>query len=97
MPTTINCCYQGHACDSRAVQFISRYRNQNDYCVGGKRVTVYDDGSVREGAIEDDKLRILLFELDKYAKYCRWNQEQRSRYANFPGLTPFEHPFQVAS
>ena len=84
------CGYGGHVCSERAVQFISRGFNINDYCVGGKRVQVADDGTTRN-ATADDLKRILLFELDQYADYIRWHVEKVS-HAGWSGvqLRPFD-------
>lgn len=66
------CGYEGHYCGSGRVQFISRYRGENDYCVDGRRISVSDDGKVNwhcEDQSPNDVERIRLYELAKYADY----------------------------
>ena len=48
------CGYEGHVCCYRdgQVQFISRHRGIEDYCVGGQRVSVDDDGTIRNATPE---------------------------------------------
>lgn len=84
------CGYHGHVCQQNTVQFISRYRNQNDYCVSGNRVTIYDDGAVRRGTPEQIAA-VRLFELRKYAEYCQWHAEYKAKNGGeFMGdLLPF--------
>jgi hypothetical protein len=87
MITHETCGYQGHCCSSKDVQFISRYRDQNDYCVGGNRVSVYDSGEVRNGSAADYK-RILLFELARYAEYIARHVRHKEAYG-MTALQPF--------
>lgn len=81
------CGYTGHVCavHSRAVQFISRYRDETDYCVGGHRICVLDTGEVRTVDATPEQLeRIALFELEEYADYLRWHAEQWHGSAEVP-------------
>ena len=82
------CGYNGHYC-SRGVQFISRYRDANDYCVGGERIRVFDGGTVRYGNPRHYR-KILLFELDKYADYAKWNAKHRAKDPTWPVLSEFK-------
>ena len=86
----VECGYGGHVCGNR-VQFISRYRNENDYCVDGRRVSIHDDGTVRR-AEGSDLERIRLFELGKYAEYIRWREDAKERYGLHQELAPFSFP-----
>lgn len=74
-----NCGYQGHVCDTWGgrVQFISRYRDENDYCIGGHRVTLCDDGTLRaySGVTEAERVALHNFLLNEYADYLRWRTE----------------------
>jgi len=67
------CGYHGHFCSPNTVQFISRYRFVNDYCVGGKRVSVDDTGHVSANATNEDLQAILSFERAKYTEYLDWH------------------------
>jgi hypothetical protein len=73
------CGYHGHVCSVGTVQFISRYRDANDYCVDGRRITVRDDGHAPTFGHEAVALelveRIWLWELERYAAYLRWHCE----------------------
>lgn len=92
------CGYQGHYCSSSDVQFISRYRDENDYCVGGKRVTVYDDGRTRttcDVVTESDKAAILAFERAKYAEYLTWHDAQVASSPHWP-IKPEPFSFVIA-
>lgn len=61
-----SCGYRGsfHFCAQGRVGFISRYRDENDYCIDGRRVTLRDDGSTHHAQIGDVE-RICQFELDR--------------------------------
>ena len=85
------CGYTGHVCDvwTKNVQFISRYRNENDYCVGGKRVTVTDEGIVRNGTVEDYE-KIRAFETNKYSDYLIWHGKQNWTVEIQPFTFPIE-------
>jgi hypothetical protein len=78
------------------VQFICRYRDENDYCIDGRRIIVYDDGRVRNrdrlpvSAEEVQQLRTYL--LDEYAAYCRWHVERQQQSGYSPPLQPFGPP-----
>ena len=83
-------CGYDHFC-TRGVQFISRYRDENDYCVGGERVRVFDNGAEPPRAngkcVSTRQVQaILLFELDKYAVYLAWHVENDLG----SGLLPFD-------
>lgn len=69
----------GHCCVG--VHFISRYRQQTDYCVDGVRVSVNDGDPLPKP--------IFLYELDQYADYLRWHQ---GFYTRFPDQLPTVHP-----
>jgi hypothetical protein len=73
----------GHYCTEGKVQFISRYRETNDYCVDGRRVSIGDDGHVRH-AQDGDVQRIYAFELAKHEEYLRWHAENVSWLQNEP-------------
>ncbi len=85
----LTCGYQGHYCSEHEVQFISRYRNENDYCVGGKRITVYDDGSVKNGCSVREANAILAFEQRQHAEYLAWNEEMTATRDYWPAAEPF--------
>lgn len=68
------CGYKGHYCSEGSVQFISRYRFVNDYCVGGKRVSVDDTGHVSANATNEDLQAILSFERARYSEYLEWHK-----------------------
>ncbi len=85
------CGYYGstHVCGrGLAVGFISRGFDQNDYCVGGKRVRVSDSGETRYGT-DADLRAIMLYELDKYADYLRWRAAQVWPGDYQPEMQPF--------
>lgn len=63
----------GHYCTEGKVQFISRYRLENDYCVDGRRVRVSDAGEVHH-AQPGDLERIYAFEWAKYQDYLEWRK-----------------------
>jgi hypothetical protein len=68
---TLTCSYGGHTC-GRRVQFISRYRTQQDYCIDGVRFTVFDNGEVYRypGVSPEDLQRLSHYLLSEYANYC---------------------------
>jgi len=67
-----------HSCSCRGINFISRYREKNDYCVEGKRVCVTDAGAaVYSSASRSDLDALGLFLLGQYAKYCAWHVEHK--------------------
>ena len=67
------CGYKGHYCTEGRVQFISRYRLSNDYCVDGRRVSVSDNGETNH-AQAGDLERIYQFEWAKYQEYLIWRE-----------------------
>lgn len=73
------------------VFFISRYREQNDYCIDGRRVRLLDDGTTNATSEERRKLGIFL--LREYAEYAKWHAE--IPYRGVP-LQPFDHPELLA-
>jgi hypothetical protein len=73
----------GHYCTEGKVQFISRYRSTNDYCVDGRRVSVTDSGEIYH-ALAGDVERIYHFELVKHEEYLRWHAENVSWLKNEP-------------
>ena len=79
---TESCGYQGHVC-SNSVQFISRYRDKNDYCLRGQRISVHDDGTVHSSpAPTPEQLQaIRLYEIQKYADYVKWHVAQIQKLA----------------
>lgn len=83
------CGYKGHVCGLKPVQFISRYRDQNDYCVNGVRVTLSDNGEWMRGTPEERE-KVRLFALDSYADYLRSRADFRSRYGVDMDLIPLE-------
>ena len=82
---TNQCGYRGlgHYCSEGKVQFISRYRLSNDYCIDGRRVTVDDEGRTNH-AQDGDLQRIYAFELAKHEEYLRWHAENVSWLKNEP-------------
>ena len=88
------CGYQGHICSKSGVQFISRYRDQNDYCVAGQRIAVYDSGLVRSTCHSVTLEEIAALEahfLAARAEYEQWHAEQAIRYgADWPAIQPWE-------
>jgi hypothetical protein len=87
-----NCGYRGHCCQEGKVQFISRYRMTNDYCVGGKRVYVSDEGKVGNATLDDMKA-IYEFERARYFEYLAWRET-----CNLPGsqVLPFDAGIRLA-
>ena len=87
------------SCPCRGVHFISRYREETDYCVNGKRVSVGDDGMALYSSTTLADLEALnLFSLEQYAKYCAWHVEQKTTKPDIYGdmvLQPFERPYPV--
>jgi len=81
------CGYKGHYCMPGSVRFISRYRLVNDYCVGGKRVSVNDNGEVSANATNEDLQAILAFECAKYEAYVK--EHNQGQFADLP-LQPFD-------
>lgn len=75
---TESCGYQGHICGARPVQAISRYRDQNDYCIEGHRVTLYDDGQCT--GTQEQRRALALFLLDEYAEYLHWHVAFKAKY-----------------
>ena len=74
-----SCGYQGHICGRNGqVQFISRYRDENDYCVGGQRIAVHDDGTVHSypAPTPEHLQAIRLYEIQKYGEYVLWHAKQ---------------------
>ena len=87
------------SCSCRGVNFISRYREETDYCVNGKRVSIGDDGGAAYYSTNQSDLDAIdLFHLEQYAKYCYWHSKQKREKPDVYGdmvLQPFEHPFPV--
>lgn len=82
----------GHYCTPGKVQFISRYKDENDYCIGGRRTTLSDAGKVWQGGnvpSNEDMTLLWLFLLDEYAAYLQWHAENRDRLT--VPLSPFQH------
>ena len=69
----MSCGYQGHVCSSWEVQFISRYRDESDYCVFGERVTLYDNGTFKGIIPQEQKTALYLYLLNEYANYCKFH------------------------
>ena len=85
------CGYKGHVCSyGNGVQFISRYRGINDYCVGGHRVSLSDTGEWRS-ATKQQKDAVRWFLLDEYCDYLRWNRECRAKYQYWNYVPKFDH------
>lgn len=83
------CGYAG--CYDHGTRFISRYRDQNDYCVDGTRVTLYDSGEFHGSPAQ--ARAVLLFELSKYTEYIAWNRQQRAKFGEheWTALKPFDY------
>lgn len=91
--TTSNCGYQGHVCSAK-VQFISRYKDHNDYCVRGKRIRLMDGGTLSSTChevTEAERQAIQLYLLDAYADYCKWHSEA----VEWLVLAPFDYTFPL--
>lgn len=94
-----NCGY--HTFCGTGISFISRYRDETDYCIAGERIRVYDDGTVRatcHDVTPEEIRRIELFRLTEYADYCRWHVEQNRRRPDWHmELQPFQwvHPLRL--
>ena len=86
---TETCGYQGHVCGLKPVQFISRYRNANDYCINGKRVVLHDDGTFERGTTQDRE-SVQLFLLAEYSDYLRWRASMRQKFGEMPAIQPFQ-------
>lgn len=93
----IGCGYE--SCPCRGVHFISRYREETDYCVDGKRVSIGDDGmAVYFSTTLDDLKALDLYHLEQYAKYCAWHSSKKRENPAVYGdmvLQPFERPYPV--
>ena len=68
------CGYEGHYCRAGVVRFISRYRGENDYCVGGRRITLREDGS--SNATETEAPLLAAFIRAERQSYEAWHYEQ---------------------
>jgi hypothetical protein len=85
------CGYHGHVCSPNVVRFISRAFNSNDYCVGGKRVSVSDDGQISSSATVLDLHAIYGYELRKYQEYLTWREEPRNEHIRqYTNAEPFD-------
>jgi len=89
--TRKECGYLGHVCGLSKVQFISRYREQNDYCVNGSRVSLNDSGEFGYYATEEEKGAVRLFLLEEYADYLRWRNTFRARVGCEMPIQEFTH------
>lgn len=90
------CGYTGHVCGP-GVKFISRYRDENDYCVDGRRIRVCDTGRVSPNASAADVDAIFMHELERYGAYLEWRSAWRRKmgadFAEFESVSkpsPFD-------
>ena len=84
-------CAFDHVPQSGKVFFISRYRDENNYCVAGQRIRVFDNGDVYasgEPATPAQLTALRLFLLEEYARYCKWHCD--IPYRGVP-LQPFDY------
>ncbi len=88
--TRQECGYQGHVCGLKAVQFISRYRDENDYCVAGHRISLNDAGEFGEST-PAEREAIKLFILNEYAGYIKWHVEFKAKMDATMTLQPFQY------
>ncbi len=80
-----------HHCAKGKVSFISRGFGEDDYCVEGRRVRIHADQTT-SATLEERRLLWLYF-LEKYAEYCIWHCDMKSKPGNqdyWPALSPFE-------
>lgn len=90
----MSCGYMGHICND-TVQFISRYRDENDYCIGGVRVHLYDDSTVR-GATPKQIEALELHLLAAYAEYLGWHSKMHFDWGHdWPKAYPFDWVFPL--
>ena len=72
------------------VQFILRYKDQNDYCLNGKRLTVYDSGLVRktcEPVTVAELNALRAYFAAEYVDYVKWHHEKAKRFGkDWPAL-----------
>jgi len=69
------------SCTCRGINFISGDGTNLDFCDNGKRVQTRNKLVPRS---------IFLHQLDKYAEYCRWHQQNELVRSTVP-LSPFEY------
>ena len=96
---TASCGYGGHTCQRESVQFISRYRDQSDYCVRGQRIGICDDGTIRSiNPVTEQHIEWLrCYRLTMYRMYLDWRRQQRAKDSRFnPELQSFEFPPDAA-
>lgn len=83
---TKQCSWHGsktHTCRPSEVHFLLRYQDETDYCVGGQRVVLYDDGRLTatcERTTPEQARQLELHLLDKWVKYVNWQVEQKQRH-----------------
>jgi len=82
------CGYDGHRGPGK-VRFISRYKDENDYCVEGVRITLWDNGRCDGTPEQAEALRLYL--LDQYADTIRWRVEYFRPKLGEPGPLPAFH------
>lgn len=74
--------------NSNGVKFISRYQDENDYCVNGRRVHVHDNG--RTNATDSERELIIAHLTAEHNKYVAWHAQQVAKFGgDFPALMPF--------
>ena len=87
--------YTTHVCGQTPVQFLSRYRDESDYCVNGRRITVKDNHTLHshdgEPVSASENLTLSLYFVQAYADYCIWHSHQKQFHGEgWPALKPFD-------
>jgi hypothetical protein len=76
-------------CPCRGVHFVSRYKQETDYCIDGKRIVVKDGGEIRSAApLQLEKL--IAYFADERAKYLVWHNAALLKYGD--ALGPISEP-----
>lgn len=86
--------HPGNPINTDVVRFISRYREETDYCVSGKRVSITDAGGSQNATVTDIT-RIWLFELNNYANYLQLRAPWRAEDKGAVKIQPFDFPERV--
>jgi len=81
-------------CPCWGIHFISGYKDESDYCIDGKRVTLRDDGLIWR-ATKSEALRLQSFLLEDYADYLRGRGRYNWRQHLSAPVCPFGYPLPL--
>jgi len=92
------CGYDACACSPNDVQFISRFQGESDYCVGGHRIHVFDDGTLRGDPSPREIEQLRCYFLREFVRYIEWRRDRRARWgADFaPDAPQYLFPYDTA-